>query len=1735
MLRPRGWFNCGLCLRASVASRFFLFLILGSVGLSALADPDFSLYTVTKGRRYEQTSSGRPRFLPENEYEFNAHVFLTATGSVTAATVESPAPNFTDHTMTPDGPLEFDFRDRDNSPETIETNYPSGNFRFRNNTKGEPTDTTVRVFLGGDTYPTTPRISNFDALQAASGTGYVVVTWFPFDGGESDDFIQLRIENLNGTRVYETSDFGEPGALDGTATYAIIEPGDLRPGRTYLATLEFRKTVTLGASTYPGATAWSYYFKRTQFTIRTTTDGPPDVRSYSVSRGLRFSQTNTAAPMPGVTNAQFEARVRGRTNEFGPFVTSASVTPPGRLPEPLGEDDCRRVGELVFNANGLVTNIEPLFTNGTYNLEVNTLHDGLRSLSLNLSGSSYPPTPHVRFDPNSRVAHDQDLVIQWDPWADGRITDFIQLRIEEEDNEFDCDTTFETGDFGDPDGLTGRATSTVIPAGTLQAGRSYTATLVFRRIVHLDATTYPGALGIAFYFSRTSFNLGTGGPDVSSYTLAKGQNFIKTNMAAPVLDGTNAFELNAEVEALDPGRILSSVLRTPSGSMFTMITNVDGETFEHRARFSTSSALESFYPTGEYLFDVQTLNNGLQTLSLNLPATAYPPVPNPNFDPSARISHTQNLVLQWTAWQGGTSNDLIQLRIQNRGQNVFRTGDFGEEDALPGTATSFVIPAGTLDFAETYSARLIFQRFVQRNTNVVGTLGEAWFFSETKFDIRTIGPEVDSYSVTKGQTFVQTNSSSAPFPDGTNTYTFTAELEADAPGLVLNSSVTVPGGATFQMVSNAAGDQFEYETNSVAPLETEYPPGTYTFNVQTLRDGAQTNTLNVPAAAYPPTPMLRNFDSAQRVAHDQNIIVEWDPWTTATTNDFIQLRIQDSGTNVFETGDFDDIDALPLSATSAVIPAGTLRPGETYSARLIFTRFVTIDETNYPGSLGTASYFTRTKFDIKTIGPPVASFTLEKGQQFIKTNTGPAVPDGTNAFVFNAQVEGLDPGAVFGSILQVPGGSSLTMTNPNGQDFEHSAAFASDSELEAVYPPGSYRFDVETTNGAQSLFLEFPPSAYPPMPEVLNFDPAIRVSHTQDLRMEWSAWINPGPNDFIQFRLRDSGTNVFETGDFGDADALPITATNVVIPAGTLRRGETYTARLIFTRFVTMTDTNGSEGLASYYSRTEFDIRTIRPDVVEYSITKGRTFTQTNTLAQGPVGDVPGYIFQAEVEGGSSNAITFATVRPPGTLTHTLRRSTNNPANFEHEPPPFLTEFQLNSAYRAGNYVFNVRATNDGLLSLVLNLPTNQFPPTPTFNRITPPVPFLAQSNTPTVELAWNAWPGATSNDFVQLRISDQGVTYFETPDFGDDGAFNGTSNSVIIPTTFFEPGKTYTARLTFRRFTDIVETNEQGSVGIVSFFTRTEMELSTVPPDTASYSLFKGSEHRQTNSGLPQLIQYRFLASVVAETNDTLLAPPSLILPNGMTNQLLTDDGVIFEINTLFASQAEVDAVYPDGKYTLTVNGTNYGTKTLDLFLTNSAYPAAPHIVNYAAAGEIPARSDFFLVWDPFTNGTPMDFIELNIRGRTGPALYVSPAYGAEGALDGTQNQGLIPSNTLSIASIYTARVRFEKLSLADDTTYVDVDGKVGYYAETSLPIVTAGPGNPPIIQTNSLMIRPADGRLRVVFSAIPGATYLTEGSSNFVDWLPVQTNIPTANLQTNFLRRPTPYFFYRTYFIRQ
>ncbi len=482
-------------------------LMVPGLRLSAV---DVATYTIEKRIQYFQTGPEAPT--PDDKNGAIFELVVKTTGDDLVTGVQVRIPNGPSLTVPADGHDEFQLREKFDTLGALETDFPNGPYTVTIQSVHDGLQTPT-LSLTGDRYPTlAPRLTNFPDTQSIDAAAYFLFTWDPLAGGGPDDYVQLRIEDGEGAKVWETPDLGKNGALDGRATAALMPGRTLAAGQTYYATLDFARASQRDLSSYPGALGAALYCKRTKFTIQTSpVSSQANVKVYALSKSRRFLQAGAAAPVPQDTktfsiDAEVDAASAGA-------VASASLLLPNGTAQALKAQPDN--ASLDFSDDKRTqTNLDAIYPNGAYTFQIGTVA-GMKSLSLQLTGDAYPNAPHVLALP-ATVDPLTDWVVSWEPFEEGASSDFCQLHIEDDQGS----KAFETPDFGKSGALNGYALMALVPRDTLRAGQTYIARVVFQKNRVLDTTSYPGALGVASYATRTTFSFSTRQADQTPPRLA---------------------------------------------------------------------------------------------------------------------------------------------------------------------------------------------------------------------------------------------------------------------------------------------------------------------------------------------------------------------------------------------------------------------------------------------------------------------------------------------------------------------------------------------------------------------------------------------------------------------------------------------------------------------------------------------------------------------------------------------------------------------------------------------------------------------------------------------------------------------------------------------------------------------------------------------------------------------------------------------------------------------------------------------------------------------------------------------------------------------------------------------------------------------------------------------------------------------------------------------------------------
>jgi uncharacterized delta-60 repeat protein len=226
----------------------------------------------------------------------------------------------------------------------LNAEFPSGTYKIRLSTTHDGTKT-VTLNLTGDDYPGIPQIRNFTEARTVNPNASFTLEWFPLDGGSTQDFIQLRITDINGYLVFGTPLLDEPGALNGTSTAATIPAHILAQGTSYLVELFVARPVADNESGYPGVRALGGYAVATLFTLRTAS--PPTITTQPLGQSVIAGSTVTFLVGASGTSLSYQWQ---KNNADIPSATNATY-----VISRSNASDAGRYGVVVRNAVGLAS------------------------------------------------------------------------------------------------------------------------------------------------------------------------------------------------------------------------------------------------------------------------------------------------------------------------------------------------------------------------------------------------------------------------------------------------------------------------------------------------------------------------------------------------------------------------------------------------------------------------------------------------------------------------------------------------------------------------------------------------------------------------------------------------------------------------------------------------------------------------------------------------------------------------------------------------------------------------------------------------------------------------------------------------------------------------------------------------------------------------------------------------------------------------------------------------------------------------------------------------------------------------------------------------------------------------------------------------------------------------------------------------------------------------------------
>jgi hypothetical protein len=220
--------------------------------------------------------------------------------------------------------------------------------------------------------------------------------------------------------------------------------------------------------------------------------------------------------------------------------------------------------------------------------------------------------------------------------------------------------------------------------------------------------------------------------------LFKVLSYSQTSASTPVLSAENPATFSALVDTPADNAVTAASLKLPNGSVSNLLS-LGGE-FILGGGFDSQAELDAAFPTGSYEMTMTRATPPATKVTMTVPS-GYPTTPQvANYAAAQTVDPTVDFTLQWGAFAGATGSDLLILEIADGGNTILVAPDSCVPIDLPNNATSFVIPAGTLEEGKIYDGAITFYKTFFYNTNSPADfLSAGAMVKTTQFTINTGG------------------------------------------------------------------------------------------------------------------------------------------------------------------------------------------------------------------------------------------------------------------------------------------------------------------------------------------------------------------------------------------------------------------------------------------------------------------------------------------------------------------------------------------------------------------------------------------------------------------------------------------------------------------------------------------------------------------------------------------------------------------------------------------------------------------------------------------------------------------------------------------------------------------------------------------------------------------------------------------------------------------------------------
>jgi hypothetical protein len=230
---------------------------------------------------------------------------------------------------------------------------------------------------------------------------------------------------------------------------------------------------------------------------------------------------------------------------------------------------------------------------------------------------------------------------------------------------------------------------------------------------------------------------GSGTNQYTTFTVGDAVYYQQTSTSAPTVDTNFAYLFLANVILASNRTAISATVELPSTTVTNLTHNpINPAQFFLDAANTNQSALDTTFGNGSYIFDVVAADSN-QDVTVKLSASLLQPnAPQiTSYTAAQSVNPAQAFTLTWDPFTGAAATDFVVVIVGN----VYSTASPGNSNALPGTATSFQIPADTLQPSTNYLCAVGFYRYTGATNKAGDYFTGAYRGAITEFNLATIG------------------------------------------------------------------------------------------------------------------------------------------------------------------------------------------------------------------------------------------------------------------------------------------------------------------------------------------------------------------------------------------------------------------------------------------------------------------------------------------------------------------------------------------------------------------------------------------------------------------------------------------------------------------------------------------------------------------------------------------------------------------------------------------------------------------------------------------------------------------------------------------------------------------------------------------------------------------------------------------------------------------------------------